>query len=304
MKLGLNSAILPELDFEEVFDFACENGFKQLEVMCWPKGKAERRYAGVTHIDMDEMDQDKAKYIKDYTIKTGVGISALGYFPNPLDPDMEKRIYYINHLKKVIVGASLLDVDTVTTFIGRDPKRNYSESFTDFENTWPDIIKFAEDSNVKIGIETCPMYESQDEWPGGKNLAASPKIWRDMFSAIDSDNFGLNYDPSHFIWQRMDYIKPMYEFSNKIFHCHIKDAKFFKDKYDDVGFFATPLEYHVPKIPGYGDINWSDFFCTLSEIRYNGCVAIEIEDYSFENSFEERRQAILQSQKFIQQWVL
>jgi len=304
MKLGLNSAILPELSFEEVFDFASDNKFKQLEVMCWPQGKAERRYAGITHIDMNEMNRDKAKYIKDYTAKTGVSISALGYFPNPLDPDMKKRQYYIDHLKKVINGASLLDVDTVTTFIGRDPKKNYSDSFADFENTWPDIIKFAEDNKVKIGIEICPMYYSQDEWPGGKNLAASPKIWRDMFSAIDSENFGLNYDPSHFIWQRMDYIKPIYEFKDKIFHCHIKDAKFFQDKYDDVGFFAAPLEYHVPKIPGYGDVNWNDFFCALSEIRYKGCVAIEIEDYTFENTFEEKKQAILQSKKFIEQWVL
>jgi len=304
MKLGLNSAILAEMSFEEVFDFASINSFKAVEVMCWPKGKAERRYAGITHIDMDELNEDKAKYINDYRLKTGVDISALGYFPNPLDADIVKSEYYIEHLKKVIIGAELLDVDTVTTFIGRDPKKNFLDSFKDFLRIWPDIIKYAEDHNVKIGIETCPMYYSKDEWPGGKNLATSPKIWREMFSAIDSDNFGLNYDPSHFVWQRMDYIKPIYAFKDKIFHYHIKDAKFFQDKYDDVGFFATPLEYHVPKIPGYGDINWSAFFCALSEIRYKGYLALEIEDYAFEDTFLEKKDAILKSKRFIEQWVL
>lgn len=303
MKLGFNSAILPDLSFEQVINMAAYHSFACVEVMCWPKGEADRRYAGITHIDMETLSKTKVDEITGYAKDKGVQISALGYYPNPLDADYAKRAVYIAHIKKVIEGAAKLGVDTISTFIGRNPKANIADSMADFKKTWPDIIKFAEDHNVKVAIENCPMLFSMDEWPGGKNLAASPKIWRDMFCVIDSDHFGLNYDPSHLVWQRMNYIKPIYDFKDKIFHTHIKDAKFFADKYDEVGILAVPLEYQVPKIPGYGDIDWSAFFCALSEIRYKSHCVIEVEDYAFEDSLEERKAAILQSKKYISQWI-
>jgi len=304
MKLGFNSAILPDLSLQEVFDFADTNQFRGVEVMCWPKGKADRRYAGITHIDMSELDDEKTESIKDLQAEKGIEISALGYYPNPLDPDREKRAFYIDHIKKVIEGASKLDINRMNTFIGKDPAASISENMEDFKKTWPDIIQFAEDRGVKIGIENCPMFFSMDEWPGGKNLASSPKIWAEMFSIIDSEYFGLNYDPSHLVWQRMDYVKPIYDFKDKMFHIHIKDAKFFQDRFDQVGILATPLEYHVPKIPGYGDIDWGAFFCALSEIGYKDFCAIEVEDYAFEDSLEERKAAILQSQAYLRQWIV
>ncbi len=102
MKLGFVSAILPELSFEELIDYAAELGYKCVEVCCWPLGKAERRYAGVTHIDVDTLDDKKANYINQYVRQKNVTISALGYYPNPLDPDREKGEFYIQHIKKVI----------------------------------------------------------------------------------------------------------------------------------------------------------------------------------------------------------
>ncbi len=304
MKLGLVSAILPEYSFEQIIDLVAENGFKCVEIMCWPKGKVERRYGGVTHIDMDTMDRAKADYFLEYSANKNVEISALSYYPNNLDPDPKKRAFFNQHLKKVIKGANMLGLHNVNTFVGRDKDKNLKDSIEDFKKVWPDIIKFAEDNDVKIGIESCPMYFTMDEWPGGKNLMGAPRIWRELFDIIGSNNFGLNYDPSHLVWQRMDYIKPIYEFKEKIVHVHIKDVQFYQDKFYEVGALATPLEYHYPKIPGLGDINWGKFISAMRDIRYKEAACIEIEDYSFEESLEDRVLAVRQSRAFMKQYIL
>lgn len=303
MKLGFVSAILEEYSFEQVVDFASENGIACVEMACWPKGKAERRYAGVTHIDVGALDKSKAGEINAYLDKKNVFISAIAYYPNPLDANLEQRAVYIEHIKTCIKAANLLGLGNVNTFIGKDPLSPISDNMEQFKKVWPDIIKFAEDHNVKIGIENCPMY-FRDEWPGGKNLAASPKILREMFSLIDSDCFGLNYDPSHLVWQRMDYIKPIYEFKDKMFHFHIKDAKFYKDNYDDVGIFAAPLDYHAPKLPGLGDIDWGKTVSALTDIGYKGPMVIEVEDRAFEATFEDKLTAIRLSKQFMNQYIL
>ncbi len=305
MKLGFLSAILPDLPFEEVVNFASEHGFQCVEMCSWPVGKAERKYAGVTHINVNELQtKGQADEIMGYVKEKGVEISGLGYYPNPLDADPEQRAVYIDHIRRVIKAAAMLGVNQMNTFIGRNPKTSIPENLEDFKKTWPDIVKFAENEGVMIGIENCPMFFTMDEWPGGKNLAMSPQIWEEIFTVIDSDSFGLNYDPSHFVWQRMDYIAPIYAFAEKIFHIHIKDAKFFPDKYNKVGMFATPLEYHAPKIPGYGDIKWNEFFCALSEVGYKGAAVIEVEDHSFEDSLDGRKRAILQSKQYLKQFIL
>lgn len=303
MKLGFVSAILADLSFEEVMEFASRNGYSYVEMMCWPVGKVERRYAGVTHIDVSEIDDAKADYIKDFSKKAGVEISALGYYPNPLDPDEEKREFYIEHIKKGIKSANKLGIKNFSTFIGRDQTKNVEENLKMFVEIWTPIIKFAEQNNVRVLIENCPMLFTNDEWPGGKNLATTPAIWRMMFDLIPSENFGLNYDPSHLLWQQMDYIKPIYEFKNKIFHVHLKDTKILKDKLNEVGILATPLEYQSPKIPGLGNIKWGEFISALTDIRYEGAACIEVEDKAFEDSLDERKQALAISKKHLSQFI-
>lgn len=304
MKLGFVSAILPELSFRELIDFASEQGFACVEVCCWPVGKAERRYAGVTHIDVDTLDQAQADEIKDFLNLRGVEISGLGYYPNPLDPDPEKRRFYADHIMKVIDASAMLGVNKVNTFIGRDKNKSIDENFEEFMKVWPEIIWHAGERNVKVGIENCPMIFTSDEWPGGNNLATTPVIWRRMFSVIRSDHFGLNYDPSHLLWQQMDYIKPLYEFKEKIFHIHLKDAKVYREKLNEVGIMATPLEFHSPKLPGLGDINWSAFISALNDIRYAGPVCIEVEDKSFEDSLDNRKNALILSRRYLKQFIV
>lgn len=304
MKLGLNSAILADLSFEEVIDYAAENGFACVEMMCWPKGKAERRYAGVTHINVSEIDEEKAAYINNYCKSKGVEISALGYYPNPLDPDTEKSSVYIEHIKKIIKAANVLGIDTVTGFIGRDKNKTVEENLQLFKEVWTPIVKLAEENNVKIAIENCPMLFTSDEWPGGLNLATTPSIWRRMFELIPSTSLGLNYDPSHFVWQQIDYIKPIYEFKDRIFHVHFKDIKVYEDKLNDVGIMATPLQYISPKLPGLGDVDWGKYVSALTDIRYKGAACLEIEDKAFEDSLESIKKSIIISRNYMNQFLV
>ncbi|MCG8311542.1 MAG: sugar phosphate isomerase/epimerase [Cytophagales bacterium] len=304
LDLGFVSAILAEKSLEEVIDFASENTFGCVEIMCWPKGKAERRYAGVTHIDVDELDEAKVDHIKNYLASKNIYISGLGYYPNPLDPDEEQSMQYLSHIKKVIDAASKLEIPVVNTFIGRDPSKNVTENLKTFEARWPDIISHAQGLGINIGIENCPMFFTDDEWPGGKNLATTPAIWDRMFEIIPNQNFGLNYDPSHMIWQHMDEIKPIYEYRDRLHHIHLKDVKVFKDKLDRVGIMANPLEYHTPKLPGYGDVRWGDFFSALTEVGYRGPVCIEVEDRAFENSEEDIKTSILTGRNFLSRYLV
>jgi sugar phosphate isomerase/epimerase len=303
MKLGFVSAILPELSLEEVAKFAAEEGFTCAELMCWPKGKAERRYAGVTHIDVDgftRVDADRVHGIMD---SGGVEISGLGYYPNPLAPDHGEAEVYINHLKKVIVAAELLGVGVVNSFIGRDWTCSVEGNWPRFREVWPPLVAYAEDRGIQIAIENCPMLFTEDEWPGGKNMAYCPAIWRRMFEEIPSKAFGLNYDPSHLVWQQMDYIKPLREFAHRIVHVHAKDARVDAHRLDDVGILATPLEYHTPKLPGMGDVDWGRFFSVLSDVGYSGPVCIEAEDRAYESSLQGRKAALSQSARFLRQFM-
>jgi sugar phosphate isomerase/epimerase len=299
MKLGFNSAILDGCTFEEVIDFASENGFSCVELCAWPKGKAVRKYAGVTHIDVDHLDVD---YILNYTEAKGIDISAIAYYPNPLDEDQEKSEYYVAHLRKCIEAASKLGVNLVNTFIGRDQRKTVEENLEKMVGVWKPLVEFAEELGVKIAIENCPMLFTTDEWPGGQNLMTTPAIFRRVFELIPNANFGLNFDPSHFVWQQMDYIKPIYEFKERIFHIHFKDIKVYRDRLNDVGIMATPLQYISPKLPGLGDVNWGQYVSALTDIQYRGYAVIEVEDKAFEDSLKSRKDSIKMSKNYLSQY--
>jgi sugar phosphate isomerase/epimerase len=299
MQLGFVSAILPDLPLEDVLAFAQAEGFACVELMCWPQGRAERRYAGVTHLDVSGFDERAAERVRLLLERHGVAISGLGYYPNPLAPDPAEARVYVDHLKCVIRAARLLGVNQVNTFVGRDWTKTVDAQWPRFLETWRPLVAEAEQRDVRIGIENCPMLFSGDEWPGGKNLATTPAIWRRMFADVPSPSFGLNFDPSHFVWQQMDYLKPLREFRERIFHVHAKDARVDRERLDDVGILATPLEYHTPKLPGLGDVDWGRFLSVLSDTGYDGPVCVEVEDRAYEGSLERRQQALRQSLRYL-----
>jgi sugar phosphate isomerase/epimerase len=303
MNLGFVSAILPDLSLEEVLRFAADEGFGCVEVMCWPRGRADRRYAGVTHIDVAELSDDAAAQIRQLCAASGVQISGLGYYPNPLAPDPAEAVVYVEHLRKVIQAAPRLGVNQVNTFIGRDWTKSLEGNWPRFVETWPPLIKLAEECGVRIGIENCPMLFTADEWPGGKNLAHAPAVWRRMFAEIPSRSFGLNYDPSHLVWQQMDYIKPLWEFADRLFHVHAKDVRIDRHRLDEVGILATPSEYHSPKLPGLGEINWGRFCSVLGDVGYAGPVCIEAEDRAYEKNLDTRQAALRQSGAYLRNFL-
>jgi sugar phosphate isomerase/epimerase len=303
MRLGFVSAILPEESLESVFRIAADVGYDCVEVMCWPVGKATRRYAGITHIDVDGFSASQAAEVRALTQRYGVQISGLGYYPNPLAPDNDESRTAVEHLKKVIVASAELGLGRVNTFVGRDPAKSVEKNWPKFLDTWQPLIEFAQQHGVKIGIENCPMLFTEDEWPGGKNLAHSPVIWRKMFESIPSDHFGLNYDPSHMVFQQMDYLAPMRDFASRLFHIHAKDVRVDQHKLDQVGTLAYPNLYHTPKLPGLGEVDWGRFFSVLGDAGYRGPVCVEVEDRIYEGSLENRILALRQSHDYLRQFV-
>lgn len=301
MKLGFVTAILPDLSLEEVLAFAAEHHFDCVEVMCWPVGKAERRYAGVTHIDVADFGEEDAAAVKALTEKYGVSISALGYYPNPLAADEAERTTYIEHIKKVIAASALLDINVMTTFIGRDHTKSIEDNWALFEEVWPPIIAYADSLGVKVGIENCPMLFSLDEWPGGKNMAISPEVWRKMFEIIPSENFGLNFDPSHLVWLHIDYIQAIREFAPRFVHAHAKDLKIHSGALYDSGILG--LGWSIPKLPGLGDVDWGAYYSELTDAGYDGPVCIEVEDRAYEGSLENRQRALTQSGRYLEQFM-
>ncbi len=304
MKLGFVSAILDGWTFEEMIDTAAEMGYACVEVACWPQGKAERRYAGVSHINVDELDDGKAACILDYCAKKNVQISSLAFYPNTMDGDLEKRAAAVEHLKKVICASAKLGVNMVTTFIGRDQRKTVEENLELVKEVWPPIIALAEEKGVKIAIENCPMLFGPDQWPGGQNLMTTPDVWRKVFAILPSDNLGINYDPSHFVWQFIDYIHPLYEFRDKIFHVHYKDIKVYPDKLREVGVMAYPLAFMSPKLPGLGDVDWGKYVSALTDIGYDGCTCVEVEDRAFEGSREKVLDSLRLSKRYMEQFVI
>ena len=284
MKLGFFTAAFPGKSLEEVATWAAGNGFEALELACWPVGKADRRYAGVTTIDVANLTTEKAHQALEIIRKNNLIISSLGYYPNPLHPDLDHRQQVIEHLKKVISAAEMLEVPIVGTFIGKDKDKTIEQNLEEYTKVWPPIVKYARQHHVKIAIENCPMIFSNDEWPGGNNLANTPAIWRKMWEIIPDDNFGLNLDPSHLVWQMIDYVRVVREFKDRIFHVHAKDLEVDYEGLYQHGVLSLGMGWQVPRLPGLGDVRWDRFISALYRYGYDYVISIEHEDRAFESS--------------------
>jgi len=301
MQLGFVSAILPELSLEEVFAFAADEGFDCVELMCWPAGKADRRYAGITHLDCTDFTAKYAERVNELVRIHRVQISGLGYYPNALDPNPEHRAMVVEHLKKIIKAAPMIGVNVVNTFIGRDPAQSIEANLQVMRTIWDPIVALAKAQGVILGIEHCPMLFSDNEWPGGKNLAYCPDVWRKLFAAYPDGTVGLNFDPSHLVTLFIDCPRALREFGKHIVHVHAKDERIDWERLYEVGVMG--LGWYQPKLPGLGDVNWGDFFAALSDTGYKGPVCIEVEDRAYERDLNDRKRALLQSKRFLEQYM-
>ena len=287
MKLGLLTAAFQSQSLEEVADWAAGNGFQALEIACWPAAGAERRrYAGVSHIDVERLDAAAARRVRELLSSRDLTISSLAYYPNPLDPDPAVRSQAQAHLRKVIEAAATLEVNLVCTFIGRDQNQPPEPAFADVLEQWPPLVKFAADRSVRIAIENCPMIFSADEWPGGRNLAYSPGLWRRLFEAMPGETLGLNLDPSHLVWQFIDVLRVVREFCPRIYHVHAKDLEIDRDGLYENGVMSLGMGWQVPRMPGLGEVPWNRFIAALIRAGYDGVVSVEHEDRSFEGDLD------------------
>lgn len=292
MKLGLLTAPFPDTPLGEVADWARSAGFEALEIACWPKASGgARRYAGTSHIDVD-VSAAHAKDIAAELAGKGLTISGLGFYPNPLHPDRAHREAVIDHLKKVIVLASRMGVSLVNTFCGGDASKTVDANWEDAQTVWPAIIAHAREHGVKLAFENCPMIFSYDEWPGGHNIAYSPYVWRRILEAWGGD-VGMNFDPSHLVWQMIDKERFIREFGKSMLHVHAKDLMIDHDGLYERGILSAGIGWQVPRMPGLGDIDWSRIFSGLYRAGYDGPVIIEHEDRRFEGTDEKVKRGFL-----------
>ena len=294
LKLGLLTAAFPSLSLAEVAAWSADNGFEALEVACWPAAGAERRrYAGVCHVDVDSLDDAAIRDLHELLKSRDLTISSLAYYPNPLDPDPAQRTLAQDHLRKVIDAAARLGVNLVGTFIGRDQNQPMEMALADALEQWPPLVRFAADRGVRIAIENCPMIFSADEWPGGRNLAYSPALWRRLFAAMPGETLGLNLDPSHLVWQFIDIERVVREFAGRIYHVHAKDLEIDRDGLYENGVMSLGMGWQVPRMPGLGEVPWNRFIAALIAARYEGVVSVEHEDRAFEGDLESVKRGFL-----------
>ena len=284
MRLGLLTAPFPSTPLDDVADWTAANGFESIEIACWPPSSGDaRRYAGTSHIDVTTLTKERADEIVGKMNGRGLVISGLGYYPNPLHPDPAHRDMVIGHLKKVIEAAELMNVGLVNTFMGADGAKNLDDNWEDARRNWPDIVSFAQDHGRKITIENCPMLFSYDEWPGGHNLATTPRMWRRILEQWGG-TVGLNFDPSHLILQMIDVPRFIREFGPHILHVQAKDLWIDRDALYERGIFSMGMGWQVPRLPGLGDVEWDALFGALWRTGYDGDVIIEHEDRDFEKT--------------------
>jgi sugar phosphate isomerase/epimerase len=302
VKLGLLTAAFPDLTLEQVAAWSAASGFEMLEVACWPAAGGERRrYAGVTHLDVDSFDPDS---VHGMLARHGLEISSLAYYPNNLHPDDAHREQVNAHLRKVVDAAQRLGVRTVGTFVGNDKDRPYPENLERFKRIWPPLVAYAAERGVRIAIENCPMIFSWDEWPGGNNLAATPAIWDDMFEAIPDESFGLNLDPSHLVWQMIDYERAVYDYADRIFHVHAKDMEVRRDGLYRYGVLSLGMGWQTPRLPGLGEVRWDRFIAALYAVGYDSYVSIEHEDRRFEADVELVKRGFLLARNVLRPYIV
>lgn len=287
MKLGILTAPFPDRSLDEVARYAAGAGFEALEIACWPRsGGPSRRYAGTSHIDVAALSASEGREIVARLAEQGLAVSALAYYPNPLHPDAAHREAVFGHLKTVVEAASRMGVGLVNTFCGGDAARSPDENWREAERVWPEVVAFAKGHGVKLAFENCPMIFSRDEWPGGHNIAYSPRMWRRILERFGGD-VGMNFDPSHLVWQMIDQGRFIREFGPSILHVHAKDLMIDREGLYENGILSAGIGWQVPRMPGLGEVDWSVFFSGLYAAGYDGPVIIEHEDRGFEGSDEK-----------------
>ncbi len=258
MLVGFLTAPFGKEDLDKVMKFTREAGFDALEVVSSPDSK---------HIDPAKVDAKSAADILGKFKKAGATISSLANYCNPVDPDPKERKAISEHFKKTIDAAVLLKTEVVCTLAGY-PVGDKSKDQTieeDVAEVFTPIVEYAGKKGIKIALENFFMTNIQ-------NL----EHWDRVFSVVPAPNFGLNFDPSHLLWQGIDYIEAVDRFADRIFHTHAKDCEVKEHRLRVVGVEGKGWWRYV--IPGFGKVKWGEYIAALRSNGYNGVLSIEHED--------------------------
>jgi len=297
MKLGFLTACLPKSSLEEICAWASGAHFQSLELAAWPV-KSTRDYQA-RQIDAARFTKGDAARVNDLLGAHGLVVSAMAYYDNNIDRNPARKKARLTHLKNVVRAAELLGVPLVGTFVGGRPDLTPDENMKEIGKTFRPLVKFASDHGVKLMIENCPM----DHWqkfglPG--NYAWSPELWEALFNEVPSDNFGLNFDPSHLYWLGIDYLRAAKDFAPRIFHAHAKDAEILpegKYRYGHTGRQIRPVPWKSGwwqyRIPGLGAIDWKALVATLRAGGYDNVLSIEHEDPVWEGTEEKVKEGLV-----------
>jgi sugar phosphate isomerase/epimerase len=219
-----------------------------------------------------------------------VSISAIAvYRAGPFVPAERIELYRLQ-----IQMCEALGVPVLTTLTGGDPAKSLDQNLEDFAAVFREVAPAAADAGVRIAFEN---------WPGlglvppigTVNFGFTPAVWERMFDAVPGDALGLEFDPSHLVWQQIDWLATLRRFAGRVYHVHAKDTEIFADRLARDGFFSHGWWRY--RIPGYGVVNWHALTSTLKEHGYDGGVCIEHEDPVF--SGERRAEGLRKGHDYL-----
>ena len=227
MKVGVLTAALqeltprakrdpdPDLAVEEWAAFAREVGadYMQLSSALHPSvaNVPEEAMLDPTANTLDlrkPFDKDRAKRVQQALDAHRVGLSDLGYFDDMLHEDPAIRKKKHDFMRRIFEAASLLGVDAVCGFVGRNQSLSMEQNLTDFEEGFVPLLKEAKDRGLVYRVEQCPMpgWTTSDNWHN--NIAYTPGTWIALHRICEKNGVGaqfrIHYDPSHAILMGQD----------------------------------------------------------------------------------------------------
>ena len=265
MRLGFYNSCVLDWDLDATLAWAADHDFDAVELHAGP------RYA---HVAWDAIAAGRINPIAEAQERHDVAVGGIMYGPLPyLSADAEQRKYALSYIEMLLRAAARSGVPVVSTFTGRDPDKTLEENLDGYTAVFSQVAEFAEQYEVNLAFENCPMYE---HWPYRFNIAVAPLLWREMFVRVPCERFGLNLDPSHLVWQGIDYAQAVIDFADRIHIAQAKDTEVRHNVLRDEGMLT--LQWWRHRIPSQGDIDWSRFTSALHEIGYDGVLSIEHED--------------------------
>jgi len=274
----------------ERIEFAKKVGFRSCELTIAPE---DTFYPG------NSGWEDRAKEMRDYYQKNGIRISCLaGFYVNHMDP--QKKEEHRKLVRDVIILAGKIAVPVVAGFPGRITGRDLSESLPAYGKIWSEHARFAEDHNVKIAFENCPMGEFHTP-SNGINFMSTPEMWEMAFNEVSSETLGLEWDPSHLICQFIDPIATLRKFGKRVYHVHTKDAHVNRDILARYGFWHKNTTEHC--FAGLGDTDWGLCIKELHRQGYRSDLNIE-GWHDLVYSKEREDEGLINSFKYLSRFVV